>query len=129
MKRRFVLLPTAVFLCVMFVASYDCTAVFAQDEVKEELQFVSSEAFKSKDGKFFHVKGAVRNVSENRAAKKIEVTVILYDKENKDLEKKTVPLTPAVLKPGEEGTFEVITKYNDKIHGYQKTVRWKVRKW
>jgi len=103
--------------------------VLAQNNAKEELEFVQSEAYKSKDGKNFHVKGTVRNISRSLAVKKITVTVIIYDKENKELETKTVPLNPDVLKPGQEGTFEVVTKYNDKMHGYQKTVKWKMRRW
>ena len=57
------------------------------------------------------------------------VTVIIYDKENKELEKKTVSTSPDIIKPGEEATFEVVTKYYEKMRGYQKTAKWRKRRW
>jgi hypothetical protein len=129
MNSKIASLLTTISICLLLGAGFDCTTVIAQNQTNEELQFVESDGFKSKDGKFFHVKGTIRNISKSRAVKMVKVTVIIYDKENKELETKTVPLTPEVLKPGEEGTFEVVTKYHDKMHGYQKTVKWKVRKW
>ena len=93
------------------------------------MEFVKTEAFKSKDGKHFHVKGIVKNITTNNALKKVTVTVIIYDKENKELEKKTVSTSPDIIKPGEEATFEVVTKYYEKMRGYQKTAKWRKRRW
>ena len=98
--------------------------VIAKNLRKGDLVFIDSNSYKSKDGKYFYVKGTLKNVVKI-SVKKVTVTVRIYDKDNNELEKKSVPLTPDVLRPGEEGTFEVQMKFNEKMHGYQKTVEWK----
>ena len=98
--------------------------VIAKNLRKGDLVFTDSNSYRSKDGKCFCVKGTLKNVA-NLSVKKVMVTVRIYDKDNNELEKKSVPLNPDVLRPGEEGTFEVQMKFNEKMHGYQKTVKWK----
>ena len=95
----------------------------AKTQRKGDLEFVETEAYKSKDGKNFFVKGTVRNIGKI-STKKVTVTVIIYDKDNNELEKKTVPLNPDLLRPGDEGSFEIKTAFHKQMHGYQKTIKW-----
>ena len=106
------------------VNNYSSAVLFAKDQIEGDLVFVETDAYKSKDGKDFYVTGKVKNVSKV-TIKKISVTVRIYNKDNKELERKTVSLSPDTLRPQEEGSFEVVTKFNEEMHGYQKTVKWK----
>lgn len=101
----------------------------AQRHRKGDLKFIRSEAGTSKDGKFFHITGAVKNVTESTTLKKVTITIQIYDRNEEVLFEKTVPALPDTLKAGEEGTFEVITEFSEKMHGYRKSVTWKTSRW
>ncbi|MBA7535270.1 hypothetical protein ES705_27523 [subsurface metagenome] len=71
-----------------------------------------------KDGNYYYVEGIIRNVGQDTKSY-VKVKALAYDKQKKLVTLKEGYSDPMDLEPGQEGTFKIMVKYNERISSFE----------
>ena len=75
------------------------------------------------DGNYYYVEGILKNISKVRV-RYVKVKAIAYDKAKKLVTLKESYADPYDLTPGQEATFKIMVKYNERIDNFEIRVNW-----
>ena len=93
-------------------------------ETQGDIKIVDWTNYLGETGNYYYVEGILKNVGRSKV-EYLQVKVIAYDRSKKLVTLKESYANPHKLAPGEEATFKVMIRYNERIDNFELKLNWK----